>query len=101
MPVDERAEMWSGRGQVPGWLLHLTGLLDLAGGTGVLLASVARMQPRLTVNARLGCTLLRVAAIIFHLSRGEAIAVSLNIVLLALSVFVLWGRGKKAAIGPR
>jgi hypothetical protein len=69
--------------------------LDLAGGTGVLLASVARMQPRLTMNARLGCTLLRVAAIIFHLSRGEAIAVPLNIVLLALSVFVLWVAARK------
>jgi hypothetical protein len=45
--------------------------------------------------------LLQIAAIIFHLARGEVIAVPLNIVLLALSVFIIWGRGKQAPIAPR
>src|ERR1700730_9953003 len=100
-PVDKLAEMWIWPGQVPTWFLHLTGILDVARGLGVLLPAITRIRPRLTVLAALGCTLLQIAAIIFHLSRGEAAVVPLNAVLLALSVFVLWGRGKRAPIAPR
>ena len=101
MPVDKLAEMWIWPGQVPSWFLHLTGILDVVGGIGVLLPAVTRIQPRLAVLAALGCSLLQIAAIIFHLSRGEAAVVPLNIVLLALSVFILWGRGRPAPIAPR
>jgi uncharacterized membrane protein YphA (DoxX/SURF4 family) len=101
MPVDKLAEMWIWPGQVPSWFLHLTGLLDVVGGIGVVLPAVTRIQPRLTVLAALGCTLLQIAAIVFHLSRGEAAVVPLNVVLLALSVFILWGRGRRAPIAPR
>jgi uncharacterized membrane protein YphA (DoxX/SURF4 family) len=101
MPVDKLAQMWVWPGQVPSWFLHLTGILDATGGIGVLLPAITRIQPRLTVYAAVGCTLLQVAAIIFHLSRGEAAVVPLNVVLLALSVFILWGRSKQAPIAPR
>jgi len=101
MPVDKLAEMWVWPGQVPTWFLHLTGILDIAGGIGVLLPAAIRVQPGLTVLAALGCSLLQIAAIIFHLSRGEAAAVPLTAVLLALSVFILWGRRKQAPIAPR
>jgi hypothetical protein len=101
MPVDRLAAMWVWPGQVPTWFLHLTGVLDIAGGIGVLLPAITRIQPRLTVFAALGCTLLQIAAIMFHLSRGEAAVVPLNAVLLALSAFILWGRGKQAPIAPR
>jgi uncharacterized membrane protein YphA (DoxX/SURF4 family) len=101
MPVDKLAEMWIWPCQVHSWFLHLTGILDVVGGIGVLLPAVTRIQPRLAVLAALGCSLLQIAAIIFHLSRGEAAVVPLNIVLLALSVFILWGRGRPAPIAPR
>ncbi|WP_375779376.1 DoxX family protein [Bradyrhizobium sp. ma5] len=101
MPVDKLAAMWVWPGQVPIWFLHLTGILDVAGGIGVLLPATMRIQPRLTVYAALGCTLLQIVAIIFHFSRGEAAAVPLNIVLLALSVFILRERSKYAPIAPR
>jgi hypothetical protein len=44
---------------------------------------------------------LQVFAITLHVSRGEAAVTPLNLVLLALAVFVLWGRGRKAPIAPR
>jgi hypothetical protein len=98
MPVDKLAAMWHWPGQVPVWFLHLTGILDIAGGIGILLPAVARILPRLTLLAALGCTLLQIAAIVFHLSRGEAAVIPLNIFLLALAAFVLWGRGIKDPI---
>jgi hypothetical protein len=81
--------------------LHLTGILDIAGGIGVPLPAVTRIQPRLTVLAARVCTLLQTAAIIFHLSRGEAAAVPLNFVLLAPSMFILRERARRAPIAPR
>jgi hypothetical protein len=101
MPVDQLASMWGWPGQVPAWILHLMGAIDVAGGLGVLLPAATRILPRLSVLAALGCSLLQSAAIIFHLSRGEASVTPLNFVLLALSLFILWGRGKKAPVLPR
>ena len=98
MPVDKLAAMWHWPGQVPVWFLHLTGILDTAGGIGILLPAVTRILPRLTVLAALGCTLLQIAAIVFHLSRGEAAVIPLNLFLLALAAFVLWGRGTRDPI---
>jgi len=44
---------------------------------------------------------LQIAAIFVHVSRGETAAMPLNFVLLALSVFILWGRAGRAPIAPR
>lgn len=101
MPVDQLAAMWVWPGQVPVWFLRLIAIIDFAGGVGVLLPTLTRIQPRLTVLAALGCVLLQIAAMIFHLSRGELPALPLNVILLALSAFILWGRGKRAPIAPR
>lgn len=101
MPIDQLAAMWVWPGEVSAWFLRLMGVIDFAGGVGVLLPALTRIQPRLTVLAALGCVLLQIAAMIFHLSRGEAPALPLNIILLALSAFILWGRGKRAPIAPR
>ncbi|PDT11101.1 DoxX family protein [Rhizobium sp. M1] len=101
MPVDQLAAMWVWPGQVPAWFLRLMGIIDFAGGVGVLLPALTRIQPRLTVLAALGCVLLQIAAMIFHLSRGEAAALPLNVILLGLSAFILWGRGRRAPITPR
>ncbi|WP_037154869.1 DoxX family protein [Rhizobium freirei] len=101
MPVDTLAAMWVWPGQLPTWFLRLMGLVDAAGGAGVFLPAVTRIKPGLTVLAALGCVVLQISAIVFHISRGEAMVTPLNFVLLALSAFILWGRGKKAPIFPR
>ena len=101
MPIEQLAAMWAWPGAVPAWFLHLTGLLDVAGGLGILLPAVTRIHPKLTVLAALGCALLQIAAIVFHSSRGEFPALPLNFILLALSIFVLWGRAKRAPITAR
>ena len=82
-------------------LVTITGLVDLAGGLGILLPSLTRIQPRLTVLAALGLVVLQVLAAGFHLSRGEGAMVPMNVVVLALAAFVLWGRAKARPIAPR
>ena len=100
-PIPELAKMMPWTGEYSAWFVRSIGLIDLAGGIGILLPALTRIQPRLTVLAALGCAVLQVFAIAFHLSRGEAMVVPVNLGLLAASVFVFWGRSKKAPILPR
>lgn len=100
-PIAQLSATMPWTGQYPEGFVRFMGMVDLAGGLGILLPSLTRIVPRLTVLAALGCVALQVCALVFHLSRGEAMVTPLNVVLLALSLFVLWGRGKKAPILPR
>ncbi|MNL87944.1 hypothetical protein D3C87_2173820 [compost metagenome] len=56
---------------------------------------------RLTPLAALGFSLIQVLAMGVHISRGEFMVLPMNLVLLALSLFVLWGRERKAPIVAR
>lgn len=93
-PVPKLAAMIPWAGQVPVAFLYATALVDLCGGLGVLLPMLTRILPRLTALAALGCAALQVCAIVFHVSRGEAANTPFNVVLLALSLFVFFGRRK-------
>jgi hypothetical protein len=87
---------------LPLWLLRSIEVAELLGAIGILLPALTRIRPRLTPLAALGFTVIQVLAICFHASRGElARALPLNLVLLSLSLFVLWGRGKRLPIRPR
>lgn len=100
-PIPELAKMMPWAGEYPAWFVRGIALVDLAGGVGIILPALTRIQPRLTILAALGCAVLQVLATVFHLSRGEAMVVPLNAVLLGLSLLVLWGRSRKAPIHPR
>jgi uncharacterized membrane protein YphA (DoxX/SURF4 family) len=100
-PIPDLSQMMPWTGELPMAFVRFIGLVDFAGGVGILLPSLTRVQPRLTVLAALGCTVLQVLAIGFHLSRDEAMVLPLNFVLLPLAAFVLWGRGKRVPISPR
>ncbi|NGO54248.1 DoxX family protein [Mesorhizobium camelthorni] len=102
MPAEALTAMWQTPWPVeyPG-LLRFTGLIDAAGGIGILLPALTRIQPRLTILAALGCALLQISAIIFHSTRGEFAALPLNFILLTFVSFILWGRRKRAPILPR
>ena len=101
MPIPQLAAMMPWVGEHSEAFVRVIGLIDLAGGLGILLPAATRIVPGLTVLASLGCAVLQVIAFAFHVSRGEAEVTPLNVVLLALSLFVLWGRGRKAPITPR
>ena len=100
-PIADLSMMMAWTGEYPEAFVRTIGVIDVAGGLGILLPSLTRIMPRLTVIAAVAATILQVLAIGFHVSRGEAALTPLNFVLLALIVFILWGRSKKAPIAPR
>jgi hypothetical protein len=100
-PVAKLATMIPWAGQVSPTFLYMTAAFDVLGGLGVLLPSITRIKPGVTVLAALGCVALQASAIVFHFSRGEAANTPFNFLLVALSLFVAWGRRSKAPIAPR
>jgi len=100
-PIPELAKMMPWAGEYPAWFVRGIALVDIAGGIGIVVPALTRILPGLTVQAAIGCTVLQVLAMCFHLSRGEAAVVPLNLALLSLSLLVLWGRSRKAPILPR
>lgn len=100
-PIAELAAMMKWPGEYSPIFVRLIGAIDMLGGLGLLLPSVTRILPRLSVLAALGCTVLQVLAIAFHVSRGEFMVLPLNAVLIALCIFVLWGRAIKLPITAR
>lgn len=97
-PIDELSKMIPWTSEVSSGLVRFVGLAELAGGLGLILPSLLRIQPRLTALAALGLGLVQVLAAIFHLSRGEGSFIGMNILFAVLSLFVYWGRTKKVPI---
>jgi uncharacterized membrane protein YphA (DoxX/SURF4 family) len=86
----------------PEIFVRFLGLMELAGGLGLVLPAATRVLPFLTPLAAAGLTIVQVGAITLHAVRGEtAMTLPLNLVLLALALLILWGRTKKAPITPR
>ena len=96
--LDQLAVMMKWVPSFPAWFVRTLGALEFLGAIGLILPSLTRIMPRMTVVAA-GCFLtLQVFAVCLHLSRGEASVLGLNAVLIALIVYVLWGRTKKSVI---
>lgn len=96
-PIEETAKMLPWALGNPG-LLKFTGIIDLLGGVGIILPSALKIQPKLTVWAAYGVVLLMMAGSVFHIMRGEASIIGMNIVIIVFAIFIAWGRTSKAPI---
>jgi len=101
MPIAALAAMMKWPALVPGELVRFIGVAELAGAVGIILPAAFRVVPGLTIAAAIGLALIQVLAIPFHVYHGESEMLPVNIVLLALALFVVWGRLRKAPIHSR
>jgi uncharacterized membrane protein len=79
-------------------LVRFIGVVEIAGALGLLLPAATRIRPMLTPLAATGLATMMALAIPFHLMRGEASAVVLNLGLGSLAVLVALGRMRWAPI---
>ena len=85
---------------LPVALVRFIGVAEIAGALGLLLPAATRIRPMLTPIAAVGLATMMALAIPFHLMRGEASAVALNLALGSLAVLVALGRARWAPIRP-
>lgn len=90
-PAGELSTMWPWTAEHRG-LVMFTAILDLVGASGLILPGILRIWPQLTRYAAYGILLLMIIASIFHISRGEAHLIGINVVFAAIAAFIAWGR---------
>ena len=95
-PIEALAESLPWVTEVSSGLVRFIGISELLGGLGLLLPYIFRLKPFLTVWAALGLAAVMVLAAVFHASRGEFSAIGINTVIMAIALFIAWGRSKKA-----
>lgn len=100
-PIETTSAMMPWTGQVPIWVVRLLGIIDLLAAVGLILPSMLRIKPQLITWAALSIITLMFSAIVFHVSRGEASVIGVNIISAIIALFIVWGRLKKAPITAR
>ena len=75
----------------PGALKAL-GAVEILGGVGLVLPAALGVAPVLVPLAAVGVTLLMAGAIVVQVRRREIPPVAVNVVVIALALFVAWGR---------
>jgi uncharacterized membrane protein YphA (DoxX/SURF4 family) len=72
--------------------LKTIGLLEILGALGLILPDLTGLLPMLTPLAAVGLALTMVGALVTHLRRHEYPMAAGNLVLMALALFVAFGR---------
>ena len=73
--------------------VRFVGILELLGALGLILPLVTGILPWLTVLAAIGLTLVQLLAIFTeHLPKKEYKVIPVNIILVALAIFIVIGR---------
>ncbi len=75
----------------PGFVRFI-GVAELLGALGLILPAVTGIAPFLVPIAALGLAVGQIGAIAVHLRRKEPQVIIANVVLIALALFVAWGR---------
>jgi hypothetical protein len=94
VPIEKLASVHGG-----GWTedagapaVRTLGLLELLAAAGLILPAVLDIAPVLVPVTALCWVLLMIGAMFTHGRRGESALVALNLVYLALAVYLAWGR---------
>lgn len=92
-PVDQLAQQLNWVNYIPAFGVILIGILELAGGLGLILPWLTGIQAGLVRWAAIGLTLTMVGAVITHIAIGDPFSEMIpSIVLGALSAFIAYGR---------
>ena len=88
--------------EMPPWLLPIVGTLQVVGAGALVLPAITRITPSLTPIAAAGFVVIQILTLGFSYMHGAFLQMApYNFPPLWLSLFVLWGRTRKAPILPR
>jgi putative oxidoreductase len=70
-PIADLAAQMVWPGDIPPALVRFIGASEFTAAIGLLLPSILRIKPILTVWAALGIVMVMILALVFHITRGE------------------------------
>ena len=82
-------------------LHYISGIAEILGGLGLILPGLVKRYTYLTPLAALGLVLVMIGAMIFHITRGEAQNIFLNVILAVVLAFVAYVRWKLRPLEDR
>jgi uncharacterized membrane protein YphA (DoxX/SURF4 family) len=77
---------------LPGWFMQFIGVAEVTGAIGLILPSLLRIRPGLTVLASCGLVIVMIGATVVTLLGGEVAAALLPLVVGLLCASVAYGR---------
>jgi len=77
---------------IPPGFRRFIGVAEILAGIGLILPALTGILPWLTPLAGVGLMIVMAGAVIFHIRRKEYPNILFNLVLLALTAFVVYGR---------
>ena len=83
---------WGGPGTTPPGFVRFVGIVEIFGALGLILPALTDVAPILVPIAASGLAVAQVGAIVVHVRRKEPQFIIGNLVLIALALFVAWGR---------
>jgi uncharacterized membrane protein YphA (DoxX/SURF4 family) len=72
--------------------IRLIGVAEILGAIGLVVPAATHIAPMLVPLAAVGLALVMAGAVAVHARRKETMNIAVNVVLIALAVFVAWGR---------
>jgi uncharacterized membrane protein YphA (DoxX/SURF4 family) len=75
----------------PGFVKAI-GAFELLGAIGLILPGLLGVAPILTPIAAVGLATIQTGAVVVHARRKETQMIFINILLIAIAVFIAWGR---------
>lgn len=70
------------------------GIAEILGGLGLILPSITRIRPELTVYAATGLVIVMIGALVWHATRSEGASIGTNVAIAAVMAFIAYGRWK-------
>ena len=86
---------------LPRWFQLFLGVAEVLAAVGLTLPGVTRIYPRLVSWAAVGVAIVMISATIYHMMRAEISSAVITAVLLAVAVFIAYGRWRIVPIGWR
>ncbi len=83
-PLDVVAQSIFWVTDVPPPLVRFIGISELLGAIGLIVPAMTRIQPRLTVPAAAGLSIIMLSASVFHVARGEFFALPMTVTLFSI-----------------
>lgn len=81
---------WAGR--YPAGSVKIVGWIEILGACGLIFPQLWNIMPVLTPLSAFGCAMIMLLAALDHLKQGEHKNIVINFILLALFVYIGWGR---------
>ncbi|HYK86965.1 MAG TPA: DoxX family protein [Ktedonobacteraceae bacterium] len=91
-PIEKLAARMTWVQSVRSWMVRLIGILEILGAIGLILPAVTGIWSWLTPVAAIGLVLTMIGAMVLHSSRREFSGLGVNVVLLLLALFIVYGR---------